>query len=137
MQPETSLQIACLKWWAMEPRYKHLQGLLFMITNDGAKSKQAAVLDKARGLIPGIPDLFLSVPNGMFHGLYIELKAGKGKVNKVQEETHKKLKQQGYKVQVVRDVEKFKEVVEDYLYLGKNRALPIVELSKYKLGTFK
>jgi hypothetical protein len=64
----------------------------------------------------GVPDLFLPVARGGFHGLWIELKAGKNPVNAAQKEWHAALVLQGYAVHVVRDEwTEAKRLLENYL----------------------
>lgn len=55
---------------------RNLEGLedLHHIPNGGKRDKAVAVQLKREGLQPGVPDYFLPVPVGRFHGLYIELK---------------------------------------------------------------
>lgn len=115
MSPETSLQIACLDWWEIQPKYKRLQGMLYMVTNDGFKSWAEANIDKSRGLIAGIPDLQLAIPNTEFHGLYIELKSGKNGLNDSQKRMIPMLKAAGYRVEIIKDVLDFADLITEYL----------------------
>ncbi len=52
---------------------------------------------KASGMKKGYPDLFLPVPRGKYHGLFIELKVGTNKPTKEQRIWLKTLNNQGYK----------------------------------------
>lgn len=56
-----------------ESRYPALKWL-FAIPNGGDRNKAVAGKLKAEGVKRGVSDLFLSVPVGDFHGLYIEMK---------------------------------------------------------------
>jgi hypothetical protein len=47
---------------------------LFAIPNGGDRNVTVAGKLKAEGVKKGVSDLFLSVPVGDFHGLYIEMK---------------------------------------------------------------
>lgn len=62
-------------------------------------SREAGKL-KAEGLVSGMPDLFLPVPNGLYPGLFIEMKAEDGKVSEEQERVIEALGLHGYKVVV-------------------------------------
>lgn len=123
-QRESRLQSDCHTWFHNElcgqPQYQHLRGLGFMIHNDGAKNSITAALDTSRGLMPGIPDWFLSVPGRAvfgepYHGYYFEFKVGSNKLSALQSKRIEQLRQQGYKVSVVDATDHFKELITDYL----------------------
>ncbi|NMC30736.1 MAG: VRR-NUC domain-containing protein [Pelolinea sp.] len=61
------------------------------------RSRQAVIL-KAEGLKPGVPDLCLPVPAGGYHGLWIEMKSFRkgAKVSKDQAEWLKQLQVYGF-----------------------------------------
>ena len=46
----------------------------FAIPNGGKRTKVTASRLKAEGVRAGVPDTFLPIPVGMFHGLWIEFK---------------------------------------------------------------
>lgn len=48
--------------------------LLFAIPNGGQRSKATAGRLKAEGVRAGVPDLFLPVARGCYHGMFVELK---------------------------------------------------------------
>lgn len=79
----------------MEREYPELE-MLFAIPNGGDRHPKVAAKLKAEGVKRGVPDLCLPVPRGRYHGLYIELKAGKGRPTKEQKEWLHKLTAQGY-----------------------------------------
>lgn len=70
---------------------------------------------KTPGVKAGVPDINLPVARGGYHGLYIELKAGKNKTTRKQEEWIAALRQQGYHVSVCYGWEEAKETIENYL----------------------
>jgi hypothetical protein len=51
-----------------------LAQLLFAIPNGGLRDKVVAAKLKTTGVKAGVPDMFLPVARGDFHGLFIELK---------------------------------------------------------------
>jgi hypothetical protein len=55
---------------------------------------------KAEGVKAGVPDVFLAVPIGPYHGLFGEMKFGKGQLRKEQREWLDHLDRQGYKTGV-------------------------------------
>lgn len=88
--------------------YSHLNGMRASIG--------AVVKAKAAGARRGIPDLFLPVPSGGFHGLYIEMKRlKKGVVSPEQKEWISALKAMGYQAQVCKGHESAIEVIKQYL----------------------
>ena len=70
---------------------------------------------KAMGVKAGVPDLFLPVPRGGFHGLFIELKAPNGVKFGNQDKWLKALSSQGYSVHLCYGWEKASAVILEYL----------------------
>jgi hypothetical protein len=71
---------------------------------------------KREGVRAGVPDMFLAAPGNGYHGLFIELKAGKsGRVSPAQEEMQKILSAHGYAVAVCRSLDAAKSKIEEYL----------------------
>lgn len=96
---ETQEQIATIEWWSLFATTKGMDERLLMHTANERKTslRQGAKL-KAMGVRAGWPDLFLALPCGDYHGLFIEMKAKHGKTSKVQEEIHELLRARGYLV---------------------------------------
>lgn len=98
--------------------YPVFRKLLYAVPNGGRRSKTEAAALKAEGVVPGVPDLFLSVPRGKYHGMYIEMKkALGGRVSKPQADMIKLLEYQGYYVQVCEGAEAAMTAVTWYLSL--------------------
>lgn len=97
-----------------ETKYPEL-AMLFAVPNGGVRHIGTAVKLKAEGVKPGVPDLFLPVPRGGHHGLFIEMKAVKGKVSKEQLWWLSSLEAQGYHAEVCYGWESAAKVIEDYL----------------------
>lgn len=91
--------------------------LLFAIPNGGFRKIQTGIRLKRTGLKPGIPDIFLPVGRGKYHGLFIEMKSDKGRVQKNQKEWHDRLRAQGYMVEVCRGCDQAVKVIYEYLEL--------------------
>lgn len=90
--------------------------LLYSNANGGYRTRGTAMKMKAEGTKPGIPDLFLPVARGPYHGLYIEMKATKGgSLTKAQKAVIPLLEEQGYRVEVCKGMEKAWGVLMDYL----------------------
>lgn len=93
---EDTEQIHLFDWAAMQSgKYPELLSL-FHIPNGGKRDAREAARFKRMGVRAGVPDMFLPVPRGKYHGLFIELKAKGGKVSKNQTEWLKILAESGY-----------------------------------------
>lgn len=116
---ESQEQQVLFQWAAIaEAQHPELK-LLHHIPNGGKRNIVTATRLKKEGVKAGVPDVFLPVARGCFHGLYIEMKALKGKTSDNQEEWLQALEQQGYEVNVCYGWEQAKGVIERYLALRK------------------
>lgn len=90
-------QCALFEWAAWQEGLWPELRLMYAIPNGGKRDIRTAAMLKAEGVKPGVPDIFLPVPRGGKHGLYIELKRRKGgTVSKAQESWIRALTEQGY-----------------------------------------
>lgn len=113
---EHDLQVAviaaCDALAATDDRYS----MIHAIPNGGARSKGEGGKLKAEGVRKGIPDLFLPVPSGMYHGMYIELKWKGNKPKRDQLEWIRRLRALGYHCVVIWDnVQDVMNAIADYL----------------------
>jgi len=92
--------------------------LLHAIPNGGFRPPKVALEMKEEGAKAGVPDLFLPVPRGQYHGFYLEMKAKGGRVRKEQKEWLAKLEAQGYKTDVAWSDNEGLEKLIAYLELG-------------------
>jgi hypothetical protein len=93
-------QVALFKWIALhKTRYPELE-CAFAVPNGGLRDDATAAKLKAEGVQPGVPDVCIAVPrivNGrLYHGLFIELKWGRGRPSDEQREWIARLSSQGY-----------------------------------------
>jgi hypothetical protein len=86
-----------------------------MITNDGAKTAQQGALDKARGLLAGMPDIMICKAASGYHGLYVEFKTDNGRLSDAQVARALELTMEGYKVATIRHIDGFIELIINYL----------------------
>lgn len=113
---EAQEQTALFQWAAiMQGRIPEL-ACLHAIPNGGSRNPIEAVHLKAQGVKAGIPDIFLPVPRGQHHGLYIEMKRRKGgRLSIEQSKMIGKLRGQGYRCEVCRGWEEARDVIEEYM----------------------
>ena len=112
---ESQEQQALFEWAeTMEYKYPELK-LMYHIPNGGLRNKTVAAKLKLEGVKSGVPDIFLPVAKLNFHGLYIEIKAEKGKLSENQKKWHEKLRNQGYRAITCWGWEEAKTMIESYL----------------------
>lgn len=95
---ETQEQATLFKWAALQyirQQYPELK-YLFHIKNETTEGPARVAVDRAMGVKKGVPDLFLPVPRGSFHGLWIEMKTEKGRASEEQKWWLKEMIDQGY-----------------------------------------
>lgn len=107
---------ALLFEWALLERF-HIPelALLFAIPNAARRSYGAANYMRAEGLKSGVPDIFLPVPRSGWHGLFIEMKFGRGKPSDNQIAWMQSLREQGYPVEVTYGFEDARNIILAYL----------------------
>lgn len=114
---ETKLQIAIMRWWAAEWRGlgAPAEEFLFHVPNGGRRDARGAAVLKSMGVRPGIPDLFLPLARGGFHGLAVEIKDRVGSLSRDQARICLALLDCGYLAVIIRDFESAVKVIRDYL----------------------
>lgn len=106
--------MSCVKWFRYA--YPKHSLMLFAVPNGGHRHIGTARRLKAEGVVPGVADLLLLVPNHGYHGLAIELKHGKGKQSESQLKWQKSAEEHGYSYVVVRSFAGFCQLMNDYLH---------------------
>lgn len=96
-------------------RHKTIVDLCFSIPNERKTSKYTGMLLKQMGLRPGTSDIFIAVPRGIFHGLFIELKYGKNKPTPHQTKFLLDMQSQGYDAKCIWGYENAKNYIINYL----------------------
>jgi len=109
--PESILQRACVRWFKMQ----YPNELIYANANGGYRSKIEAAIMKGEGVLSGVPDLFIAKPNRINAGLYIEMKAENGRLTENQKIISETLLTKGYEVKVVRNIDEFIKIVNNYL----------------------
>lgn len=106
-------QKALIQWFRMQyPRYRKY---LWAIPNGGARHIRTAMTLKEEGVLAGVSDLFLMVPKGVHHGMFIEMKAKGGRVSDTQKEFIDAATLVGYAAVVCYGFDEAKKEVENYL----------------------
>lgn len=119
---EHNLQVACVRWF----RYQYPNAIIYAVPNGGQRNAIVAAKLKAEGVLAGVPDLFVAVAAGGWHGLYIEMKDGKqGRLSPHQARMIIDLQRAGYKCVVCRSFDEFEAQCNDYLdgvfFYGKEK----------------
>ena len=114
---EAMEQTWLFQWAADMARLKYPElALMHHIPNGGSRNKVEAARLKGQGVKAGIPDIFLPVARGGYHGLYIEMKRQKGGIVSVdQKRMINALRLQGYCVQVCSGFQNAADFIEKYL----------------------
>lgn len=109
-------QIALIQWASWQ-KYQDgkLSDYLHHSPNGGKRHIATALNFKAMGTQAGFPDLFLFIPKGGYHGLFIELKAKSGRVSTHQQVMIGRLTKQGYLCKVCYGANQAIDEIKAYL----------------------
>jgi len=122
---ESRIQSMCVAWFRLQ--YRSYAPLYFAVPNGVATSATQARILKGEGLLAGVADTLLLVPSQGYHGLCIEFKKdttvwkegqavrAKTYQRPEQKEWQKAVEAQGYRYEVVRSFEEFKDIITNYL----------------------
>ena len=130
LSSEHQEQVLLFQWASLnEAIYPELKNL-FAVPNGGKRPQKrgsngkmyspTAVRLKAEGLKAGVPDVFLDVPKGNYHGLRIEMKYGKNTTTPEQKNWIERLSKYGYYVAICHSFEEAQSIILAYLK-SKNR----------------
>ena len=111
--PEEDLQAACVEWFRYA--WRKYWRLLFAVPNGGSRNAKEAANLKRSGVVPGVADLLLLVPNKYYGALCIEMKAGKNEQSDAQKEWESAAVEAGNQYAVCRSVDEFMDIVNKYL----------------------
>ena len=96
LDDESGHQEALFSWAAYRTGLMPELQYMYHVPNGGKRDAATAVALKRQGVKAGVPDIMLPAARAGYHGLYIELKAGKNTTTKKQKEWLEYLRQQGY-----------------------------------------
>lgn len=110
-------QVQVFEWAAFamaSGKYPQLR-LMHAIPNGGKRDIRTATKIKNEGGLSGVPDIFLPVARGFYHGLYIEMKIAGGHLSDNQKDFIKGVKAEGFQVVTKWSHKEAIECLEDYL----------------------
>ena len=100
----------------VEAAYPREAAMLFAIPNGGDRNILVAAKLKKEGVRRGVPDMFLALPRGGWHGLFIEMKRRRGGVvSREQKEYIAALNAAGYRACVCRGCDEAFEAIKKYI----------------------
>lgn len=116
--PEMHIQSQCVKWlWNERPltrrKFYHIENEL----NAAGDNAILGAIRRAQGIVKGVADCALMMKRGNYGALFVEFKTPTGYQSAAQKEWQSLIEQEGYKYVVVRSLEEFKEIIDDYLNL--------------------
>lgn len=109
---EHRIQCACVKWFRYQ--YPSYAKLLYAIPNGSRRDAITGKLLKDEGVVRGVSDLNLDIPNHFYHGLRIEMKTPTGTQSKEQKEFQKEIESRGFKYVVCRSLNEFIKEITIY-----------------------
>lgn len=110
---EHKLQVSMMNWFRLQ--YPSMRHNLFAIPNGGRRDVITGRRLKEEGVLAGVSDLIFLKRNRHYGALLIETKTRKGTQRNSQKEWESKITEDGYKYVVVRSLDEFIKVVNDYL----------------------
>jgi hypothetical protein len=134
---EDTEQINVIQWskWNLN-RYPALKWL-HHCPNGGSRNKAEAVKLAQMGVKPGVSDLCLPYPKGIYYGLYIEMKYGNNRKQDTQKEFLTDMAAAGHFVATCYSAEEAIKVIEKYLNLQSKNEMPFPNNSIFKDGKVK
>lgn len=112
-EDEHKLQVACVKWFRTQ--YQELRPYLFAVPNGGRRDETTARKLKDEGVVAGVSDLILMLPNKEHHALLIEMKTETGRQSPSQAEWQESMEAMGYHYVICRSLYEFIKVVRTHL----------------------
>lgn len=112
---EEQEQIALMQWAKLQENVYPELAMLFHIPNGGKRSRTEAARFKAAGVKAGVPDLFLPVPRGNYHGLWIEMKIKPNKPTQNQLDWIFNLRERNYACEICYSFLEASEAILRYL----------------------
>lgn len=110
---EHRIQSACVRWFRL--KYPKLKNVLFAVPNGGRRDAITGARLKDEGMLPGVADLILLKSNRFYGALCVEMKKPGEYQRPVQKDWQKECEANGNKYVVIRSLDEFIKVVDNYL----------------------
>jgi hypothetical protein len=110
---EDILQSEIVKWYNNSYclKFQNPRGVIFSVPNGGNRNKIEAMKFKATGLLAGVSDLIVILPNGIL--LFIEIKTDFGNQQPNQIDFQNLVTALGFHYHIIRSLEQFKELIHE------------------------
>lgn len=108
---EAQEQKQLIQWCRTDPRFQ----FLFHIPNESIGGQGWIVRNRQMGVKAGVPDLFYPVPAKGYHGLFIEMKTDKGRLDPKQKRWKDILEAFGYKCIVAHGWKEARDELKEYI----------------------
>lgn len=109
---ESKIQSECFIWYnnTFCLKFHNPRGMMFSVPNElGGKNAIRTALAKSTGLMSGVSDTIVILPNGRL--IFVEFKTSKGVQSKSQKEFEKRVTAHGYDYYIIRSFEEFKKII--------------------------
>ena len=106
---ESTLQASCVRWF----RYQYPNLVIYAVPNGGSRNVREAQRLKSEGVLAGVADLVVLLPQGK--SLYIEMKVKGNCQTDNQKEFQKKVTSLGHTYAVCYTFEEFQKIVENQI----------------------
>lgn len=113
LKKEQVTQINLINWFKYN--FPELEKDIHHFANERKCSFNEGRILKRMGVERGVLDIFLAIPENGYHGLWVELKEGKGQLTHEQIQFIERKNQRGYFAIAVWGFEAAKKVILDYL----------------------
>lgn len=117
---EATEQILLFQWATLNTGRLPDLALMYHVPNGGTRNEIEAARLKQQGVKPGVPDICIPAARGRFHGMYIEMKANRGRVSDKQKEWLSMLNDRGYHAVVCYGFEDARLEIEAYFSVKTN-----------------
>lgn len=122
-RPSEHDEQAALFAWAAAMAGEHPElGMMFAIANGGHRHPAVAAMLKAEGVKAGVPDIFLAVARGRWHGLFVEMKVGRNRPTSEQAAWLAELRRYGFSAVVCYGMQDAANTIMAYLAQGDGGA---------------
>lgn len=108
MNKEDLLQQKIIIWFKNNYQM-HQKGLIFAVPNGSSRHIAEAIKLKATGVMAGVSDLIVLLPNEKC--FFIELKAENGIQSEVQKQFQQKVEFLGFEYKIIKSLEEFKHTI--------------------------